>query len=69
MKTGKLRAPLLIAALVGTLLSAGSSAMASTPAGGPYFGKLDPAAHYYVKIDNTGDGVEDVAHRWDFVNR
>lgn len=35
-----------------------------TPAGGPYFGKLDPAAHYYVKIDNTGDGVEDVAYRW-----
>ena len=39
------------------------------PAGGPYFGKLDPAAHYYVKIDNTGDGVEDVAYRWEFKNR
>ena len=26
--------------------------------------KLDPAAHHYVKIDNTGDGVEDVAYRW-----
>ena len=38
------------------------------PAGGPYFGKLDPAAHYYVKIDNTGDGVEDVAYRWQFKN-
>ena len=38
------------------------------PAGGPYFGKLDPAAHYYVKIDNTGDGVEDVAYRWEFKN-
>ena len=25
------------------------------PAGGPYFGKLDPKARYYVKIDNTGD--------------
>ncbi len=35
-----------------------------SPAGGPYFGKLDPEAHYYVKIDNTGDGVEDVAYRW-----
>src|ERR1051325_2491282 len=39
------------------------------PAGGPYFGKLDPSAHYYVKIDNTGDGVEDVAYRWEFHNR
>ena len=39
------------------------------PAGGPYFGKLDPAARYYVKIDNTGDGVEDVAYRWQFKNR
>lgn len=35
-----------------------------TPAGGPYFSKLDPASHYNVKIDNTGDGVEDVAYRW-----
>jgi hypothetical protein len=38
------------------------------PAGGPYFGKLDPKARYYVKIDNTGDGVEDVAYRWQFKN-
>ncbi len=36
------------------------------PAGGPYYGKLDPKAHYYVKIDNTGDGREDVAYRWQF---
>jgi Domain of unknown function (DUF4331) len=34
------------------------------PSGGPNFGKLDPKARYYVKIDNTGDGVEDVAYRW-----
>jgi hypothetical protein len=39
------------------------------PAGGPYFGKLDPKARYYVKIDNTGDGVADVAYRWQFHNR
>ena len=38
------------------------------PAGGPYFGKLDPEAHYYVKIDNTGDGVEDISYRWRFKN-
>jgi hypothetical protein len=36
------------------------------PAGGPYFGKLDPKARYYVKIDNTGDGRADVAYRWKF---
>ena len=28
-----------------------------------------PTAHYYVKIDNTGDGVEDVAYRWQFKNK
>jgi hypothetical protein len=39
------------------------------PAGGPYFGKLDPKARYYVKIDNTGDGREDVAYRWQFKSR
>jgi Domain of unknown function (DUF4331) len=39
------------------------------PAGGPYFGKLDPKARYYVKIDNTGDGFEDVAYRWEFKQR
>ena len=39
------------------------------PSGGPYFGKLDPKARYYVKIDNTGDGREDVAYRWQFRQR
>src|SRR5215218_5552825 len=39
------------------------------PAGGPYFGKLDPKARYYVKIDNTGDGREDVAYRWQFKSK
>jgi hypothetical protein len=36
------------------------------PAGGPYYGKLDPKARYYVNIDNTGDGRKDVAYRWQF---
>jgi Domain of unknown function (DUF4331) len=36
------------------------------PAGGPNFFPLDEDAKYYVKIDNTGDGYEDVAYRWDF---
>src|SRR5687767_13729991 len=39
------------------------------PSGGPYFGKLDPRARYYVKIDNPGDGREDVAYRWQFRQR
>ena len=39
------------------------------PSSGPYFGKLDPKARYYVKIDNTGDGREDVAYRWQFKQR
>src|SRR5215208_3020719 len=39
------------------------------PAGGPYFGKLDPRARYYVKVDNTGDGREDVAYRWQFTSK
>jgi Domain of unknown function (DUF4331) len=39
------------------------------PAGGPNFGKLDPAARYYIKVDNTGDGYEDVAYRFTFHNR
>ena len=39
------------------------------PAGGPYFGKLDPRARYYVKIDNTGDGRADVAYRWQFKSK
>src|SRR5215211_6229971 len=39
------------------------------PSSGPYFGKLDPRARYYLKIDNTGDGREDVAYRWQFKQR
>ena len=39
------------------------------PSSGPYFGKLDPRARYYVKIDNTGDGREDIAYRWKFRQR
>jgi hypothetical protein len=36
------------------------------PAGGPNFFPLDEDARYYIKIDNTGDGYEDVAYRYDF---
>jgi hypothetical protein len=39
------------------------------PAGGPNFFPLDEHARYYVKVDNTGDGYEDVAYRWTFKTR
>jgi Domain of unknown function (DUF4331) len=39
------------------------------PAGGPNFYPLDENARYYVKVDNSGDGREDVAYRWDFTTR
>src|SRR5215203_4135689 len=43
------------------LTEVSNSVPLQNPAGGPYFSKLDPEARYYVNIDNTGDGVEDVA--------
>src|SRR5215217_9225107 len=36
------------------------------PAGGPNFYNFDPKAHYYVNVDNTGDGRYDVRYRFDF---
>src|SRR6266498_5466326 len=36
------------------------------PAGGPNFYKFDDRAHYYVNIDNTGDGVYDVRYLFTF---
>ena len=36
------------------------------PAGGPNFYNFDPKAHYYVNIDNTGDGVYDVRYEFAF---
>src|ERR671923_2881223 len=39
------------------------------PAGGPNFYQWDPKARYNVKIDNTGDGYEDVVYEFDFKNR
>jgi hypothetical protein len=32
------------------------------PAGGPNFYRLDDRAHYYVNVDNTGDGKPDVRY-------
>jgi hypothetical protein len=36
------------------------------PAGGPNFYKFDDNAHYYINIDNTGDGVADIRYLFDF---
>jgi hypothetical protein len=39
------------------------------PSGGPNFYSFDPKAHYYVNIDNTGDGVADVKYLFRFKTR
>jgi hypothetical protein len=36
------------------------------PAGGPNFYQFDPRAHYYVNVDNTGDGAYDVRYEFAF---
>jgi Domain of unknown function (DUF4331) len=36
------------------------------PAGGPNFYKFDDRAHYYVNVDNTGDGAPDVRYQFAF---
>jgi Domain of unknown function (DUF4331) len=36
------------------------------PAGGPNFYKFDDNAHYYLNIDNTGDGKADLRYQFDF---
>src|SRR3954467_4357982 len=36
------------------------------PAGGPNFYKFDDRAHYYINVDNTGDGVYDVRYLFTF---
>jgi hypothetical protein len=36
------------------------------PAGGPNFYNFDPKAHYYVNVDNTGDGAYDIRYEFAF---
>ena len=36
------------------------------PAGGPNFYRFDDRAHYYINIDNTGDGAPDVRYQFSF---
>src|SRR5258705_1854528 len=36
------------------------------PSGGPHFYKLDDTVLYEIKVDNTGDGIEDVTYQFRF---
>src|SRR3954471_21761733 len=36
------------------------------PAGGPNFFNFDPKAHYYINVDNTGDGRYDIRYEFKF---
>lgn len=36
------------------------------PSGGPHFYLFDPTVLYEIKIDNTGDGVEDLTYQFTF---
>jgi hypothetical protein len=36
------------------------------PGGGPNFYKFDTRAHYYINIDNTGDGAYDIRYQFKF---
>src|SRR3954466_10727785 len=36
------------------------------PAGGPNFYRFDDRAHYYINIDNTGDGAYDIRYQFAF---
>jgi hypothetical protein len=36
------------------------------PAGGPNFYRFDDSAHYYLNVDNNGDGVADLRYLFDF---
>ena len=39
------------------------------PSGGPHFFRFDDTVHYEFKIDNTGDGVEDVTYQVEFFTK
>src|SRR6187200_3347255 len=36
------------------------------PAGGPNFYRFDDRAHYYINVDNTGDGKPDIRYEFKF---
>jgi len=39
------------------------------PSGGPHFYKFDDTVLYEIKVDNTGDGVEDITYQFQFRTR
>ena len=39
------------------------------PAGGPNFYRFDDRAHYYINVDNTGDGKPDVRYLFQFATK
>src|ERR1051325_9366886 len=39
------------------------------PSGGPHYYKFDDTALYEIKVDNTGDGVEDITYQFRFTNK
>ncbi len=39
------------------------------PSGGPHFFRFDDTVHYEIKIDNTGDGVEDITYQFEFLTK
>jgi hypothetical protein len=50
----------------GSLTIVGNWVPFEDPAGGPNFYRFDDKAHYYLNIDNTGDGAADVRYLFDF---
>ena len=38
------------------------------PSGGPNYYDFDPTVQYWIKVDNTGDGVEDVTYTFQFTS-
>ena len=50
----------------GTLTIAANWVPFEDPAGGPNFYRFDDNAHYYLNIDNSGDGVADIRYVFDF---
>lgn len=40
-----------------------------TPGSGPHYFRFDDAVLYEIKIDNTGDGVEDIVYQFRFSNQ
>jgi hypothetical protein len=50
----------------GALTVAANWIPGEVPASGPNFHSFDPRAHYYIHIDNTGDGRPDISYQFRF---